>query len=157
MGITLVCAALCILLLVAWFATRHRTSFYTYQPKFVEIHRGNVVLMSSIWSGGLSSKGWMYDVFFVSKPSFHPTYFRIGQSYLGTPAFNTRLYGLFIPIWNIAIVPGLIAIFAGRRARKLWHIAMAHGCPKCGYSSEGLVTEDSNTAVCPECGTQIAV
>lgn len=151
MMLALLLVAVTVALCGVWCVTRNAMPFSHTQPRFTAIHKGNIVLMSSIWTGGMSSTGWMYDTFLRGTSSWMPTYVQIGTSYGGTPAFNTNLFAVFIPIWNIALVFAAITALAGGRAWRLRRIAMASGCPKCGYDTRSLAGQE-RAAVCPECG-----
>lgn len=131
-------------------------------PRFACVHRGRVLLFSSLWrrAPGFAwlTPGWMYDAIGVEDRRWLPSYARIGNAYGGTrPKFySARLNALSIPLWNFAPITGAGAAYFWRRSRTLSR-RLANACPACGYSLAGLNTaaEDSraNPRLCPECGS----
>ena len=141
-------ALLALAAVASWYLTIDRNAWKSpLWPQFLGVHEGRVFIFSSIWDGGLSSSGWIYDARSFGKLGhLLPQYTRIGDTYSGTPPFNSVFYAANFPLWYAAIPLALVARSFTRRARAIR--ASSRGlCLSCGYPREGL-----RTAACPECG-----
>ncbi|QQS09160.1 MAG: hypothetical protein IPK69_00575 [Phycisphaerales bacterium] len=123
-------------------------------PQFVGVHKSNMLIFSSIWKGGLTSTGWMYDGLAINTSPWRPTYPHIGNVYGGTPPISFRLHAIAIPLWNLALPPLALAYIALRRSRRYKHMTFRGQCPNCGYPGTGLPNSGSKVT-CPECGQSI--
>lgn len=132
----------------AWYLTIDRNAWNSPRwPQFAGIHKGRVLVLSSIWTGGLSSDGWIYDALdFGNLGHIFPRYTRIGDTYAGTPPFNSLLFAASVPIWYAAIPLAVLSRHFVRRSRAI-RASSNNLCPNCGYPREGLKTD-----ACPECG-----
>ena len=132
----------------AWYLTLHRNAWRGPDwPMFVGVHEGRVLLLSSLWTGGLSSSGWIYDALaFGDLGHLLPRYTRIGDTYSGTPPFKSLLYAFSVPMWYAAVPLALLAYVFARRAAAI-RASGRNLCMNCGYPREGL-----KSAACPECG-----
>lgn len=130
-----------------WLVSRARNAWTTSPwPMYAGVHQGRVILLSSLWDGGLSSRGWIYDATGTGNLGhILPRYTLVGDTYGGTPPFKSLLYAASVPIWYAAVPLSLLARHHMRRARAASALASS-ACPRCEYSLEGL-----NTRVCPEC------
>ena len=128
----------------AWALTASRAPEW---PRYAGVHQGRIILLSSLWDGGLSSTGWIYDAKGTGNLGHAvPRYTNEGDTYGGTPPFNSLLYAASVPIWYAAIPFAMLALHQFRCAR--WASRIAHNfCPRCAYSKDGLSTTN-----CPECG-----
>lgn len=132
----------------SWFLCRGRNAWASPGwPRFAGVHHGRVLVLSSLWDGGLSSSGWIYDSHgFGHLGHLWPRYTLIGDTYSGTPPFKALLHAASVPIWYAAVPFVLVALRQVRRARAARALA-SNACPRCGYPLKGLPT-----SVCPECG-----
>lgn len=149
-----------LLLLGAWGFTLHQNAWARHSPRYACIHRGNVVLLSTMWRAGekgvraWSSDGWMYDVRVPRKTiSWRPWFADIGTVYSGTPAYRAPLSAIFVPLWTLALAPGALAIVLFRRPGP-WRAKWC--CGRCGYDLSDLAGPGgAPSTLCPECGTPV--
>lgn len=134
--------------IASWYFTRSRNAWSSPNwPMFVGVHEGRVLFLSSLWTGGLSSSGWIYDALaFRDLGHLLPRYTRIGDTYSGTPPFNSLLYAFSVPIWYGSLPLAVLASVFARRSAAI-RASGRNLCLNCGYPREGL-----NSAACPECG-----
>ena len=118
-------------------------------PKFIALHHGEFIVLSSVWNGGLHSEGWIYDRVGPLPHPWWPHYERIGDTYFGTPPYVSWLYAASIPLWNLGVLAGLAAALAHWRVRSRAKSLARGECPACGCSLVGLAVQ-----VCPECGVR---
>ena len=138
--------------LAGWFVLRGHNAWAPWPasqnwPMYAGIHQGRVIVLSSVWDGGLASNGWLYDAAGTGNLGhILPRYTRVGDTYGGTPPFKSLLYAASVPIWYAAVPFALLARHQVRRARAARSQASG-SCPRCEYS-----IKDLHTSTCPECG-----
>jgi len=127
----------------AWWATLDRNAWRTGSPRYVTVHDGCLVVLSSVWDRP-PDRPWAYDVCVLGLPRWTPRVMRLGTLYsTGGASWSSPLWGVFVPLWVVGAGAGVVAT-AGLRGR--W----AEGwCRGCGYSLEGIA------GVCPECGRAV--
>ncbi|HZW10698.1 MAG TPA: hypothetical protein VFF69_12410 [Phycisphaerales bacterium] len=139
-----VCLALAAAILVASAATwRYNTWLAGHWPRYAGVHRGGLVLLSTIWDRPPDAE-WGYDAFNVH--TRWPPVRHIGNAYsLTAVRWSARIWVVEIPLWLLALIPAAAAVPIRRRARR--HLrALRNQCPSCGYPRPSL------TGPCPECG-----
>ncbi len=143
-------ATLALAILTLWAVTLSRNAWQATFPNYITLHKGNLVLISSLWQRSATgthaaqSTGWIYTAsIFFRPPRAIPAWVFIGNAYDGTPPYIAKLHAAVIPAWLFALPP---AFFAWRTLRRpeLWR-PPGH-CP-CGYDRAGL-----GPLPCPECG-----
>lgn len=149
----LVAAAVSLALVATWGLTWNRNGWRGDFPRYATIHRGNLMLLSTLWRTGNNrvaaweSKGWIYtaSIFFPNN-RWQPAYVFVGNAYSGTPAFVAKLNAISLPLWYFA-VPTSIAAFLWLRRPANWR--GPGQCAACAYDLAGTARE-----ICPECGKE---
>lgn len=133
----------------AWIVARNREGWIGRPtwPRYATVHRGNVMIFSSIWDHpppGVDE--WIYDVLDPSTSRPWPSIRHIGNRYTiaGNVRWGARLWALEMPLWLPAVAGAAAAAAGAWRARPRPPFA----CPACGYSLNGL----PQGTRCPECG-----
>lgn len=144
-------AAVSLGILAAWAGTWNRNAWRGPFPQYAGVHKGNLMILSSMWRASDTgvrawrSDGWMYDANINFPPRrWRPDYVRVGNAYLGTPAYKATMHAVSIPLWIVALPPGVLA-WAWLRRRENWRGPGA--CAACGYDRSGTPGR-----ICPECG-----
>lgn len=145
-------AAVTLGLLAAWGGTWSHNPWRGVFPRYVGVHAGNLLVISSVWQAGEAgvyawqSDGWDYDAMNAGPAvRWRPGYTRIGNAYGGVPRFRGTLHAVTIPLWNLALPMGFLAGWWLRRPEN-WR--RPGQCTACGYDLCG-----SPDRACPECGT----
>jgi hypothetical protein len=148
-----VVAALTTLAATTAFAlTYHRNAWSEDFPRYACIHRGSLIMLSSVWEWPppavrAGQYSWSYDVFLAAPPRWRPSFVRVGNRYaIGPVRWGRPMLGTVVPLWTIAGAAACVAAIAWRPSR--W-TRRADACPKCNYSRAGLQPAQH----CPECGT----
>lgn len=129
--IALVASILAVASIVGCFALRDHDAFHwsiegpNRWPRYACVHDGRVMVLSSVWEGGLSSDQWMADYGGCRDLGLAlPRYTLVGDTYGGEPAFKSLLYAASVPIWYAAVPLALIALHQLRGARKAANAAV---------------------------------
>lgn len=160
--------------IAAWWAALGAHGWASRSPRYVALHRGSLVFLSSIYDHPPRDprgrpEPWTYDVIGMRVengrgpwprgafrqmtastpgPSWWPPIRQIGSRYsLGASRWSRPMWMLELPLWALSLpaVPAAALAWRGLRRSRRSH---AGACSRCGYDLGGL----GPGVACPECG-----
>jgi len=148
-------------------ATQNRNAWSDSAPRYVAVHRGSFVVLSSVWEWG--PRGWMYDGFVMPPAQWRPSYSRVGDRYTtGSGQWSAPMWGVFVPVWLLGGI-GVVVAARGVRWRGAREVCQRYGRATIELKPVGKGMESSarvglspavslgtglgtGVARCPDCG-----